>query len=179
MKELLEYSEKVIYNVFMRFFEVKRNGKETVKEVKTVIKKLWKLFVNRETITYGIAGVSTTIVNFIAYHLFCNILGIPNLIANAIAWVIAVAFAYVVNARWVFQDKQEDAVAESKKIVKFFGARIVTFVVEEAGMFVLVDLLKGNNLIMKAIVAVLVIILNYIFSKLFVFTKKKDTAEEK
>ena len=176
---MLEYSEKVIYNVFMRFFEVKRNGKETVKEVKTVIKKLWKLFVNRETITYGIAGVSTTIVNFIAYHLFCNILGIPNLIANAIAWVIAVAFAYVVNARWVFQDKQEDAAAESKKIVKFFGARIVTFVVEEAGMFVLVDLLKGNNLIMKAIVAVLVIILNYIFSKLFVFTKKKDTAEEK
>ena len=176
---MLEYSEKVIYNVFMRFFEVKRNGKETVKEVKTVIKKLWKLFVNRETITYGIAGVSTTIVNFIAYHLFCNILGIPNLIANAIAWVIAVAFAYVVNARWVFQDKQEDAAAESKKVVKFFGARIVTFGVEELGMFILVDLLKGHNLIMKAIVAVLVIILNYIFSKLFVFTKKKDTEEVK
>lgn len=179
MKELLEYSEKVIYNVFMRFFGIKRNGKEMVKEVKTVIKKLWKLFVNRETITYGIAGVSTTIVNFVAYHLFCNILGIPNLIANAIAWVIAVAFAYVVNARWVFQDKQEDAAAESKKIAKFFGARIVTFVVEEAGMFILVDLLKGNNLIMKAIVAVLVIILNYIFSKLFVFTKKKDAEEVK
>lgn len=165
--------------MFMRFFRIKRNGKDMVKEVKTVIKKLWKLFVNRETITYGIAGVSTTIVNFIAYHLFCNILGIPNLIANAIAWVIAVAFAYVVNARWVFQDKQEDAAAESKKVVKFFGARIVTFVVEEAGMFILVDLLHGHNLIMKAIVAVLVIILNYIFSKLFVFTKKKDAEEVK
>lgn len=176
---LLEYSEKVIYNVFMRFFMDKRNGKDMVKEVKTVIKKLWKLFVNRETITYGIAGVSTTIVNFIAYHLFCNILRIPNLIANAIAWVIAVAFAYVVNARWVFQDKQEDAASESKKVVKFFGARIVTFGVEELGMFILVDLLKGNNLIMKAIVAVLVIILNYIFSKLFVFTKKKDAEEVK
>ena len=136
------------------------------------IKKLWKLVVNRETITYGIAGVSTTIVNFVAYHLFCNIMHIENLIANAIAWVIAVAFAYVVNARWVFQDKQEDAASESKKVVKFFGARIVTFGVEELGMFILVDLLKGNNLIMKAIVAVLVIILNYIFSKLFVFTKK-------
>lgn len=136
------------------------------------MKKLWKLFVNRETITYGIAGVSTTVVNFIAYHLFCNILGIPNLIANAIAWVIAVAFAYVVNARWVFQDKQEDAAGESKKIVKFFSARLVTFGVEELGMFLLVDLLHGPNMIMKAIVAVLVIILNYIFSKLFVFTKK-------
>ena len=60
----------------------------------------------------------------------------------------------------------------SKKILKFFGARVITFGVEELGMFILVDLLQGNNLIMKAIVAVLVIILNYIFSKLFVFTKK-------
>ena len=155
----------------------KKNGKDLVKEVKTVIKKLWKILVNRETITYGIAGVSTTIVNFIAYHLFCNIIGIPNLIANAIAWVIAVSFAYVVNARWVFLDKQEDAAHESKKIVKFFGARVVTFGVEELGMFILVDLLRGNNLIMKAVVAVLVIVLNYIFSKLFVFTRKKE--EEK
>jgi len=154
-------------------FLEKRNGKDSVKEVRTVIKKLWNLVVNRETITYGIAGVSTTVVNFIAYHLFCNIMGIPNLIANAIAWVIAVAFAYVVNARWVFQDKQEEAAEETKKIAKFFGARIITFGVEELGMFILVDLLHGNNLIMKAVVAVLVIILNYIFSKLFVFTKKK------
>ena len=138
------------------------------------MKRLWKLFVNRETITYGIAGVSTTIVNFIAYHLFCNVLGIPNLIANAIAWVIAVSFAYVVNARWVFQDKQEDAANESKKIAKFFGARVVTFGVEEVGMFLLVDVLHGPNLMMKAVVAVLVIILNYIFSKLFVFTKKNN-----
>ncbi len=136
------------------------------------IKKLWAMFVNRETITYGIAGVATTVVNFLAYHLFCNIIGIPNLIANAIAWVIAVAFAYVVNARWVFRDKSENATDESKKIVKFFGARFATFLVEEAGMFVLVDLLHGPNMIMKAMVAVAVIILNYIFSKLFVFTKK-------
>ena len=171
----LEYSEKVRYNGFMRLFDCftgrKKGGKDSVKEVETVIKKLWKLFVNRETITYGIAGVSTTVVNFVAYHLFCNIMGIPNLIANALAWVIAVSFAYVVN-------EQEDVAGESKKIIKFFGARIVTFGVEELGMFILVDLLEGNNLIMKAIVAVLVIILNYIFSKLFVFTKKKTESNK-
>ena len=138
------------------------------------IKKLWKVFVNRETIMYGIAGVATTVVNFIAYHLFCNVLLIPNLIANAIAWVIAVAFAYVVNARWVFQDKKEGVPEESKKVVKFFGARLVTFFVEEAGMFLLVDVLHGPNLFMKAIVAVLVIILNYVFSKLIVFKNKKE-----
>lgn len=137
------------------------------------IKKLWNMVMNREVITYGIAGVATTVVNFVAYHLFCNIMGIPNLTANAIAWVVAVAFAYVVNARWVFLDKKEEAAEESKKVVKFFGARFVTFLVEEAGMFLLVDVLHGPNLWMKAIVAVLVIILNYIFSKLFVFVKRK------
>lgn len=137
-----------------------------------MIKKLWKLCINRETITYVVAGVGTTVVNFVSYHLFCNILGVPNLVANAIAWVIAVAFAYVVNARWVFLEEKEEAAKESVKIAKFFGARIATFGVEEFGMFVLVDLMHGNNLLMKAVVAVLVIILNYIFSKLFVFTKK-------
>lgn len=138
-----------------------------------MLKKLWNLFVNRETITYGISGVSTTIVNFVVYYLFCNILLVPNLISNAIAWVAAVLFAYVLNARWVFKDKQEDVTGESRKLAKFFGARVVTFVIEEVGMFVLVDLLHGPNLIMKAIIAVLVIILNYIFSKLFVFKKQK------
>lgn len=137
-----------------------------------VIKKLWRLFINRETITYGIAGVATTVVNFIAYHFFCNILSVPNLIANAIAWVIAVTFAYVVNARWVFLSQKEGVSGESKKVAKFFGVRFLTFLVEELGMFLLVDVLKGPNLWMKAIVAVLVIILNYIFSKVFVFVKK-------
>lgn len=146
--------------------------------MKEFIKKCWNVFVNRETITYAIAGVATTVVNFIAYHVFCNMLGIPNLIANAIAWVIAVAFAYVVNARWVFLEKFEGWKKEWERIWKFTGARVVTLVVEEIGMFLLVDVLHGPNLIMKAIVAVLVIILNYIFSKLFVFISGSKDKEE-
>lgn len=145
--------------------------------MKEFMKKCWGAFVNRETITYAIAGVATTVVNFIAYHVFCNMLGIPNLIANAIAWVIAVAFAYVVNARWVFLEKFKGWKREWERIVKFTGARVVTFVVEETGMFLLVDVLHGPNLIMKAIVAVLVIILNYIFSKLFVFISRDKKAK--
>lgn len=149
--------------------------------MKEFIKKCWNVFVNRETITYAIAGVATTVVNFIAYHVFCNMLGVPNLIANAIAWVIAVAFAYIVNARWVFLEKFEGWKKEWERIWRFTGARIVTFVIEEAGMFLLVDVLHGPNLIMKAIVAVLVIILNYVFSKLFVFisgSKDKEVTEK-
>ncbi|MDD6036848.1 MAG: GtrA family protein [Lachnospiraceae bacterium] len=147
--------------------------------MKDFVKKWWKLFVNRETITYAVAGVMTTVVNFLAYHLFCNVMNIPNLVANAIAWVIAVAFAYVVNARWVFLERFEGWKMEWERIVKFTGARVVTFFVEEAGMFLLVDVLHGPNLIMKAIVAVLVIILNYVFSKLFVFISGSGKKEEK
>lgn len=146
--------------------------------MKELIKKCWKMLFSREIITYGIAGLATTAVNFVAYYLFCNIMGIPNLIANAIAWVVAVAFAYVVNARWVFLEKFDGWKKEWERIWKFTGARIVTFVIEELGMFLLVDVLHGHNLIMKAIVAVLVIILNYVFSKLFVFMSGNKKANE-
>ena len=137
------------------------------------LKKMWKKYVNRETITYLVAGVLTTVINFIAYYWFCNILHIENLIANAIAWVVAVAFAYIVNARWVFLEKFTSWKTEVENICKFTGARILTFVIEEIGMFVLVDVLHGPNMIMKALIAVLVVILNYVFSKIFIFTKKK------
>lgn len=133
---------------------------------------LWKKVVNRETVTYAIAGVLTTIVNIISYHLFCNVLGIENLIANGIAWVIAVIFAYVVNDIWVFQSKTFALRDEIEKVTKFFGARIFSFVIEEAGMYVFVDILKWNNLLVKAGLAVIVIVLNYIFSKLFIFNKE-------
>ena len=132
----------------------------------------WNKFVNRETITYLIAGVLTTVVNFIAYYLFCNIMGIQNLIANGIAWVIAVIFAYVINDLWVFRSARAGIRREIEKIGKFFGARVLSFVVEEAGMFLFVDIIGWNNMIVKAALAVIVIILNYFFSKLYIFNKK-------
>lgn len=132
----------------------------------------WDKFVNRETVTYLIAGVLTTVVNFIAYYLFCNIMGVENLIANGIAWVIAVVFAYVINDLWVFQSERAGIRREIEKISKFFGARILSFVVEEAGMFLFVDIIGWNNMIVKAALAVIVIILNYFFSKLYIFNKR-------
>ena len=79
------------------------------------LKKIWEKYVNRETITYLVAGVLTTVINFIAYYWFCNILHIENLVANAIAWVVAVAFAYIINARWVFLEKFADWKTEIEK----------------------------------------------------------------
>jgi putative flippase GtrA len=94
------------------------------------------------------------------------------LIANIIAWVLAVTFAYFMNAVWVFKDERQAAPQETIKMFKFYVARIFSLVVEEAGLFLFVELLHFNNMIVKCGLAVIVIILNYVLSKLFIFNKK-------
>ena len=137
--------------------------------LQSMIKKLTIIVFSREFITYGVAGVLTTVVNYSSYHFLCNILGIQNLIANAIAWVIAVSFAYVVNAKFVFLSRHDSVKGEALKVTKFFGARVLTFVVEEIGMLIFVDLLDYHNLMVKAVLSIIVIILNYILSKIYIF----------
>lgn len=144
------------------------------KQLQRKIRPLWDRLVNRETITYAVAGVLTTLVNFYSYHFFCNILGIKNLVANAIAWVLAIIFSYIVNDLWVFRSETKDLRNEINKAIKFFSVRIGSFVVEEAGLYVFVDILFWNNMLVKAGLAVIVIIINYIFSKLFIFNNNKN-----
>ena len=139
-----------------------------------LIKMLWDKLMTREMITYVISGVLTTIVNFVAYDLTCNRMGIPNLIANTIAWVVAVLFAYVVNNFWVFRDKSHTFRSEIVKMAKFFGARLASFFVEQAGMFIFIDILHFNNLLVKAVLAVFVIVINYVLSKLYIFNKQDN-----
>jgi putative flippase GtrA len=145
-----------------------RNWKENLK---TYIIRLIKKIVNRETIAYIIAGILTTIVNFISYEGLFQ-LGLKNLTANAIAWVIAVAFAYIVNKKQVFLSRSDNVNDEAMKVTKFFGARLITLGVEQVGMYLLIDVLGLYRLVGKAFVAVVVIILNYLFSKIFIFNKK-------
>lgn len=142
------------------------------------IKKFWSKFVNRETITYSIAGIMTTIVNFVTYYILCNILGIENLIANTLAWIIAVLFAYIINDLWVFQSEKESIIKNCLKIVKFFGARMISFMVEQFGMYLFINLFKFNNIIVKAFLTVIVIVLNYLLSKTYIFKKQKDSCME-
>jgi putative flippase GtrA len=138
--------------------------------MKTFIFGLIKKIVNRETVTYIIAGVLTTIVNFISYESLFR-LGFKNLTANAIAWVIAVTFAYIVNKKQVFLSKSNSVNDEARKVSKFFGARLITLGVEQVGMYIFIDVLGFYRLLVKAVIAVIVIILNYIFSKIFIFNK--------
>ncbi len=140
--------------------------------MKTIIIRLIKKIVNRETIAYIIAGVLTTIVNFISYESLFR-LGVKNLTANAIAWVIAVTFAYIVNKKQVFLSKSNSVNDEARKVSKFFGARLITLGVEQIGMYIFIDVLGFYRLLVKAVIAVIVIILNYLFSKIFIFNKDK------
>jgi len=173
---------------------------ETQTEVKTeeAPKKSFKekLF-SREVITYIIAGVLTTVVNLIAKYIFYNLMHIEENVTTALAWVVAVAFAYVINNYWVFLKGNEGLKQETVKILKFTFGRIVTYLIEAAGIYFLIteehindilgiipSLLENINASAKAddikfwIVQLplqfLVIVLNYFFSKLFVFVTKKD-----
>ena len=83
------------------------------------------------------------------------------------------AFAYVINAYWVFVEKREGFSKEMKKLLKFYGARLLTFLIEEGGMLLFITFLSFNDIIVKVVIAVVVVILNYVFSKLFVFAKKE------
>lgn len=142
----------------------------------------------KELIIYAVFGVCTTLVNFVSYKLFNVILGDKlYLVSNIVAWLISVIFAYVTNKLFVFESKSWDIKLISKEISSFFAARIFSFVVEEAGLFLLVDMLKmkemsfsiwsftiSGNMIAKVILAVIVVVLNYFFSKLVVFRKKEQ-----
>lgn len=137
--------------------------------------KLWDIFTTREMITYLISGVLTTLVNWVLYWLIVERFGMEELSGNAVDWILTVAFAYVINALWVFRSKFTGWNAESGKIFRFYAARFLTFLVEEGGILLFVKKLHFNGLIVKAALAVIVIILNYVFSKLFVFLKKPES----
>ena len=142
----------------------------------------------KELIVYVIFGGLTTVVNLVVFTLSGMVLGDERyLISNIIAWFAAVIFAYITNKLWVFESKSWDVRVLLKEIPSFFAARVLSFLIEEAGLFVFVDLLSfkdisfkilsfelGEELIAKAVLAVIVVVLNYVFSKLVIFRKKKS-----
>ncbi len=123
---------------------------------------------NKEIVMYLIFGILTTVVNIVVYYLFNDVMHINYLIANAIAWVASVLFAYITNRKYVFESSDTSWVVEC---LKFMTSRVSTGLIDMIVMFVLVNLFAFNSMISKVISNVLVIVLNYVFSKLFVFKK--------
>lgn len=146
-----------------------------------MIKKIAELFKKyKEIIMYLIFGVSTTLVNWVVYTPLVNLAGVNTTLANGIAWFVAVLYAYVTNKLFVFESKSWKASVLVREILSFFGARVASGVFEIFLPEILMKLglnqtffgIEGG--IAKIVVSVLVIVLNYIFSKLFVFRKKKN-----
>ena len=125
----------------------------------------------RDVIVYLVFGVLTTVVNYIVYLPCYNVLGLSGSASNAIAWVGAVAFAYLTNKPFVFQSRDWSARTVIPELTKFVGCRIGSGVLETAIIFLTVDWLGWNGNVMKLLTSVLVVVLNYIGSKLLVFKK--------
>lgn len=138
-----------------------------------------QLFVKyRELILYVFFGGLTTLVNWGLYWLLASPLGVPYLWATAIAQIASILFAYVTNRIWVFQSKARGFREVSLEMLRFFGARGVSFFLDLGCMYVGVDLLHINDTWMKLLANILVIIANYVFSKVFVFRKGREKSKD-
>ena len=121
---------------------------------------------DRELVLYVVFGAFTFFVNIAVYFLFEDVLGVNYLISNIIAWFFSVLFAYITNRIWVFESKSPNIL---KEMALFFGGRIFSGVVDTARMYLFIDVMMIGDTISKIVVQIIVIVLNYIFSKLIVF----------
>lgn len=137
------------------------------------IKQIIGKVCNKETILYIIFGVITTAVDFAAFSLLYYVIGANEVVANTIAWVLAVMVAFITNKLIVFENKSTDKKEIIKEIVSFALARVLSLVITD-GFLVLAKAINMNMLFAKAIISVVVVILNYIFSKLFIFKKQEE-----
>lgn len=133
-----------------------------------MINKLRKLGLKyKETILYLFFGGLTVAVNIVLFALF-DWLKLPLLWSNTLAFILAVLFAYYTNTKYVFEANFTKA-----NFLQFFGMRITTIFIDNGGMLLLVGL-GMNKFIAKILINVMIIILNYIFSKFFIYKKEKE-----
>lgn len=137
-----------------------------VQKIRSLIEKYWDI------IAYLVFGVLTTVVNYIIYLPAYNILGLSASVSNILSWVVAVAFAYLTNKPFVFKSHDWSKETVIPELTKFVSCRIASGAAETVILLVAVDILGLNGNIWKLITQVLVVILNYVFSKLIVFRKK-------
>lgn len=140
------------------------------------VKELYQKY--KEIINYLIFGILTTLISLIVYYMLSFTILNPNVsielqIANLFSWIAGVLFAYFTNRAFVFNSKNEN---KFKEFITFTGARVSTLLLDMIIMFLFVTILKGNDKIFKLVSQILVIVGNYLLSKLIVF--KKDSYEK-
>ena len=137
------------------------------------LKNLYKKY--KEIINYLIIGGLTTVVSLISFYLvriliFTKDTQLDIQISNIISWFFAVLFAFITNKKYVFESKKEGK-EKLIEMIKFYLSRITTLLIDMATMWLLTAPLNINDKISKIIVQFIIVVLNYVFSKIFVFNK--------
>lgn len=125
---------------------------------------------NREIIVYLICGFLTFVLSMVIYALLSEVLRIDVMISNVITWIIAVYFAFSINRRFVFKSNGN----VMKELMQFYLGRVLTLFVEQLMLYVFIVRLMYDNMTIKGIAQVVIIILNYIISKFIVFKKENS-----
>lgn len=136
------------------------------------MKKLIEKLYGNSVVRYVFFGGCTTLVNLVSFYILRK-LKVELNTANIISIILAILFAYVVNSKYVFQDKCDSLKTHIQPFCKFIGARLVTMIIEVGGVWLLVSVMGMGDMIGKFLTQFIVLILNYIFSKFFVFTTGK------
>lgn len=147
-----------IYHAFKNYLEEKR---------------LWEVFI------YLFFGGLATVVNIVTYAMAFQLFHLSWPVSNAISWICSVLFAYVTNKVWVFQSKTGNFKELAWEFGKFVFARVVSFGMDMICMYLFIDMLHTGNLIAKIITQVVVVVANYVFSKVFIFKKAEIIEDEK
>ena len=134
-----------------------------IEKAKTLFHKYYDI------LAYLVFGVLTTVVNYLVYLPCYNLLGMKAVVSNVIAWAVAVAFAYLTNKPFVFRSHDWSAGTVIPELTKFVGCRVASGAMESVIIFLTVDLFGWNGNVWKLLTSVLVVVLNYIGSKLLVF----------
>ena len=122
----------------------------------------------KEILNYIIFGIFTSIVNIATYLLLTDVFNVYYVFANILAWIISVFFAYFTNRTWVFESENKNII---KEISMFYSARLFTGVIDTSLMILFIDVLSLENTFSKLVTAVVIITLNYLFSKVIIFKK--------
>lgn len=126
---------------------------------------------HKETILYLFFGAFTTLVNIVSYLFFTRFILFNFMVANALAWILAVLFAYVTNKFFVFKSRRVELIFLIKEFFSFISFRLISALIEMIIMYIMIDLFFVNDVIVKVITNIIVIVLNYLFSKMIIFTK--------
>ena len=138
-------------------------------KIKDTAQKYFTKYISQ--ILYIFFGAITTFINIITYYICFDVLNISNVVSTIIAWIFSVIFAFITNKLWVFESKSWEPEVAMKELVSFISVRLLTGLFDLGIMYVGVDLLKFNGMLMKILSNVFVLIANYIGSKLFIFKK--------